>query len=346
MLKAQMKNSMQLIPSIFVLALMTATAGALKAQVASQAAGQESSPYHGVSHPPADDVIETSTIPEAKPPAGKPLVAPAPPAPVYAQPPAPVQAYQPPPPVQQAEPSNEANMMGDGTDAGLVRVGSNAPQVPVELNQRAAASQPTYAAGADEDIVHPQPLRPGELEIGTSIRVRLMDRLSTAETERGEPFRSRVATDVMQGGQVIIPAGTEIDGRVSDVSTGHVGGRGTMRLDPQLVMLPDGTRFRLHAELTSTPGSRTRVVGEGTIQPGSRLKRDGIEYGSAIGAGAGMGAIVAGPVGALTGSLIGAGAITVHLMVSHPQATLEPGSTLMFMLTDPLYLAPQAASGN
>jgi hypothetical protein len=51
-------------------------------------------------------------------------------------------------------------------------------------------------------------------------------------------------------------------------------------------------------------------------------------------------------VGALTGGLIGAGAITVHLLVSHPQATLEPGTTLIFMLTDRLYLSPAVDSGN
>ena len=110
-----------------------------------------------------------------------------------------------------------------------------------------------------------------------------------------------------------------------------------MRLSPESVTLPNGTRFRLHAEVTSAPGSKTHVVGEGTIQPNSRLKRDGMEYG---------GAIVGGPVGALTGSLIGAGAITVHLMVNHPQATLESGTTLMFVLSDPLYLAPDSANGN
>jgi hypothetical protein len=145
---------------------------------------------------------------------------------------------------------------------------------------------------------------------------------------------------------VVIPAGSEIDGRVVDVSTGHVAGHGTMRLAPDTVILPNGTRYRLHALLTSTPGSDTRVRGEGEVQPGSRLKRDGIEYGGAVGAGAVTGAIVAGPVGALTGSLIGAGAITVHLLVSHPQATLDSGTTLMFMLTDSLYLAPDTVSGN
>lgn len=321
--------------SIPVLALMVATSAALGAQEAG-------SQYQGVSKPPADDVITTSTIPDAKPPAGKPMVVEpaAPPATVYVQPSAPVAAEAAPDP-RLAEPVRTAGMV-DGTDDGIVHVAPGSPAPPPTLNERARA----YDASADGDIVHPQPLRPGELSEGTPIRVKLLDRLSTAQTEKGEPFRTRVATDVMQGGQVVIPAGTEIDGRVAAVSMGHVGGRGTMRLEPETMTLPNGSQFRLHASLSSAPGSHARVVGEGTVRPDSRLKRDGIEYGSAIGAGAGMGAIVGGPVGALTGSLIGAGAITVHLMVSHPQATLEPGTTLMFMLTDPLYLAPQAMSGN
>jgi len=228
----------------------------------------------------------------------------------------------------------------DGTDAGIVRVAPNYAPAPQELNQRASAYDP------DGDIVHPRPPRPGELQEGTSIRVHLLDRLSTAESEKGEQFRTRVATDVLQGGRVVIPAGAEIDGRVVEVSGGHLGGSGTMRLQPDYVVLPNGTRFRLHADVTSTPGSRTRVVGEGTIKADSRLKRDGIEYGGAVGAGAITGAIVAGPAGALAGTLIGAGAITVHLLVSHSQATLDPGTTLSFMLTDSLYLAPDTANGN
>jgi hypothetical protein len=96
----------------------------------------------------------------------------------------------------------------------------------------------------------------------------------------------------------------------------------------------------LFAEITGTPGSKTSVVGEGAIKPDSRLKRDSIEYGGAVGAGATTGAIVAGPVGALTGGLIGAGAVTVHLLVNHPQAVLEPGTTLLFTLTDTLSLTP------
>jgi hypothetical protein len=119
-----------------------------------------------------------------------------------------------------------------------------------------------------------------------------------------------------------------------------------MHLQPEELILPDGSRFRLHAQVQSTPGSGTHVVGEGTIRPDSRLKRDTIEYGGAVGAGAITGAIVAGPTGAAVGGLIGAGVITVHLLVSHPQATLESGTAMQLMLTDPLYLVPAGAPGN
>jgi hypothetical protein len=35
--------------------------------------------------------------------------------------------------------------------------------------------------------------------------------------------------------------------------------------------------------------------------------------------------------------------ITVHLLVDHPQATLEEGTSLMFMLTQPLDLVRDGA---
>jgi hypothetical protein len=291
--------------------------------VASAAAGAQQSqqnPYAGTSNPPADDAIVTTSTPPAKPPAGQPLV-----------------AAQPAPVAPQPSSSDPAVNSPAGTDANIVQ--GVQPAQP-DLVPRAYADDP------DGDIVHPGMLQPGELGEGTTIRVRLLDRLSTVDTEKGEPFRSQVASDVLQGGQVLIPAGAEIDGRVVEVSTGHPGGTGTMRLHPDTVILADGTRYRLFAELTGAPGSNTRIGGEGTIRPNSRLKRDGIEYGGAVGAGVVTGAILAGPAGALTGGLIGAGAVTTHLLVSHPQATLEPGTTLLFTLTAPLHMTAAGASGN
>ncbi len=181
---------------------------------------------------------------------------------------------------------------------------------------------------------------------GTTIRVRLLDRLSTADSESGDRFHTRVASDVIQDGQVLIPAGAEIDGTVVQVSSGHAGGHGSMRLRPETVILADGSRFRLYAQTTGAPGSRTQVGSEGAITPDSRLKKDGVEYGAAVGGGAVTGAMLAGPGGALAGTIIGAGVITAHLLISHPQATLENGTVLLFTLSEPLNLVPAAATGN
>jgi hypothetical protein len=309
---------------IVLCALFVATAAALGAQEASQ-----SNPYQGTSNPPPDDTIVTSATPAPKPPAGHPAaIQPAAPAPARSQ------AEPPPTSVDPA-----LNFPDPGTDDGIVQVAPDAPAQPA-LSQRAGNYDP------DGDIVHPAPPPPGELSEGTTIRVRLLERLSTAYNKSGDAFRTRVASDVLQGGQVLIPAGAEIDGKLVSVSTGHAGGHGSMLLRPETVILPEGSRFRLYAQVAGTPGSRTRVSNEGAITPGSRLKKDGIEYGGAVGAGATTGAILAGPAGALAGTLIGASAITAHLLISHPQATLETGTTLLFSLTEPLDLVPAAPAGN
>lgn len=325
---------------IFVYVVLAATAAVLGAQQASQP-----SPYAGTSNPPPDDTISTPApepTPEAKPSPSH--YTPAQPqaqrsldGSLYAVPTNDAPANTAPANSMPANtnPHNQA----DGTDDGIVQVAPDASAAPA-LNERAITSDP------DGDIVHPAPLPPGTLGEGAVIRVRLMDRISTAMNQNGDPFRTRVVSDVMQDGQVLIPAGAEIDGKVDSVSSGHFAGHGSMRLHPEVVILADGSRFRLYADTTGAPGSNDRVGGEGAITPGSRLKKVGIEYGTVTGAGIVTGAIIAGPGGALAGGIIGASVITVHLLVNHPQATLDDGAVLLFTLNEPLQLVPAAQTGN
>jgi hypothetical protein len=312
-----------------VCALFVVAATSLVAQ------NSQSNPYAGTSSPPPDDTIidNTPQAPAAKPPAVH-----------YAQPAAPVQPT--PAPAMQAQPPAPVESFTGGANPGdpdgdIVHVAPSSTGEPA-LNQRPEAPDP------DGDIVHPAPPPPGVLGEGTQIRVRLLDTLSTAMSQSGETFHTRVASDVFRGNDVLIPAGSEIDGTVVQVSMGHTGGHGSMLLRPETVIMPNGSHYRLYAQLTDTPGSNTHVNSEGTVIPGSRLKKDGIEYGGAVGAGAVTGAVLGGPAGALAGTLIGAGAITVHLLVDHPQATLESGTALIFALTEPLNLVPasqQASAG-
>lgn len=269
----------------------------------------QSSPYQGTSNPPPDDTIITS---EQEPPVAKP---------------------SPAHPMQQATPStiNPAPSTTPKAD-------TLAP--PPVLNTRAGSYDP------DSDIVHPAPLPPGTLGEGTLIRIKLLDELSSNLSEKGQPFHSRVATDVLQDGQVVIPAGAEIDGRVADISTGHFAGHGSILLEPETVTLENGSKFKLHAMVASTPGTNARVNSEGLITPGSRLKRDGIEYAGVGGGGMIVGAALGGPAGMLAGGLVGAGVVTAHLLQSHPQTTLEAGSYLMLTVTEQVQLVPATPQGN
>jgi hypothetical protein len=225
---------------------------------------------------------------------------------------------------------------GDGTDDGIVGVASSAPGLVSRAN----------SADPDNDIVHPEPLPPGTLGEGTLIRVQLINEISSALSEQGEPFRSRVASDVLQDGRVVIPAGAEIDGKVAQVSTGHFAGHGSLLLEPQTVTLENGSRYQLHAMVASTPGSNLKVGSEGVITPGSRLKKDGYEYAGVGGGGMIVGAVLGGPVGMLAGGIVGAGVVTTHLLLSHPQANLETGSYLMLTLTEQVRLVPEGSQGN
>jgi hypothetical protein len=319
--------------TILVFGVLAAAAALLGAQQASQP-----NPYAGTSSPPPDDTI-TTPAPEAAP-----VAKPSPSHPMTAQPDAQPQSAAEPQ-AQPAPHSLDGSLYTipangtDGTDDGIVQVAPDTSAAPA-LNQHPAANDP------DSDIVHPGPLPPGTLGEGAVIRVRLMDRLSTAMSQSGDEFRTRVVSDVIQDGQTLIPAGSEIDGKVAAVSSGHFGGHGSMRLQPETVILADGSRYHLFAQTTGAPGSNNRVGGEGDVTPGSRMKKVGIEYGGATGAGVVTGAIIGGPGGALAGGIIGASVITVHLLMDHPQATLDNGAVLLFTLDEPLHLVPAAQTGN
>ena len=192
------------------------------------------------------------------------------------------------------------------------------------------------------DIVSAVPSSGNALAQGTNIRVKIGDKLSTKETTVGSAFQGEVVKDVYKDGSVIIPAGSELKGRVIGVSQGHhFGSSATLRLRPDLVLLPDGTAYHLFAQVARSEAAGTRTDSEGGIQPKSQLVKNVAAYGVGAGTGAVIGAYAAGPGGAVAGSLIGAGVITAHLLLQHPTAAVVPkGSIVTFSLTEPMELTP------
>jgi hypothetical protein len=206
---------------------------------AQQSPATDAGPYSGTSSPPPDDTIQSSEPAQPQPPSK-----PHPGKTVNAQPAAAGQ------PAEQLVANPAANADPTvGTDAGIVQPAQAQPSLSTR-----------YAADPDGDIVHPAPLPPGVIGEGTTIRVHLLDQLSTRNSVRGDKFRSRVASDVVEGNQVLIPAGAEIDGIVAEASSGdHLGSHGTMRLRPETVIMADGSRFHLQAYVAAAPVSTARA---------------------------------------------------------------------------------------
>ena len=282
------------------------------------------SPNTGVSNPPADDTITVSQDEAAPAPAAKPSPA------VTTASAAPV---NPPATIT-------ASASASNPDEGIVTTLPSSASTPAPAPSATLETRPAY--NPDSDIVGYVPSPNNELAEGTNIRVRLLDSLSTKETNAGTAFKAQVATDVYKNGRVIIPAGSELRGRVVGVTQGHhFGTASTLRLRPDVVILPDGTAYHLFAQVIESKAPNTRTDSEGGIQPSSHLKKDAIEYGAGVGTGALVGAKIAGVHGAVIGSLVGAGVITVHMMMQHPEmAEVPKGSIVTFSLTEPMDLMP------
>lgn len=300
---------------------LIAFAGTLLLAPAIFAQQSSQNPYQGVSNPPPDDTIVTSQDQTANPPAAK------------------------------ASPAVSAKPAAVATTANASASATNPDDDIVSSVPAASASTAAPATSAtlekrpynpDEDIVGYVPSPSNELAEGTNIRARLMDTLSTKDTNAGIAFKAQVASDVYKDGRVIIPAGSELRGRVVSISQGHhFGPAATLRLRPDVVILPDGTAYHLYGQVVESKAPNTRTDDEGGIQPSSQLKKNAIEYGIGAGTGAVVGAKVGGPTGALVGSLVGAGVITVHLLMQHPEiAEVPKGSIVTFSLTEPMDLMP------
>jgi hypothetical protein len=212
----------------------------------------------------------------------------------------------------------------------------------VTTNSRDAVLTPEELRAQDAGIVTSVPERDGEVREGTLVKVRTKRALSTLTTVEGTDFSAELTADVMKEGRVILPVGSILEGRVTQIHSGRrISGAAMMHLEPHSVTLPDGTQYILHAQLIDTSAdNNTRVGSEGTLLRRDHAKETLAVVGGVTGAGAVAGAVLGGGVGAIVGAGIGAGAGTIVWLKQDRQATLPQDSLLIFSLTTPMFLKP------
>jgi hypothetical protein len=205
------------------------------------------------------------------------------------------------------------------------------------------ASTPATPAEDPRDamIVVDVPEREGELRTGTLLKTKMVDTLSTESTMRGSRFTAEVTEPIERSGRVIIPVGSILEGRVTEVHGGkRITGGALLHLETNNVTLPYGTHYIVHAQVVDTGRSDFKVTDEGTLKKKDNTKETLAVVGGVTGAGAATGAVVGGGVGAIVGASIGAGVSTVIWLKQDRQATLPKDVRLVFSLTAPMILTP------
>jgi hypothetical protein len=205
----------------------------------------------------------------------------------------------------------------------------------------------TPAGDPDAMIVTSVPDVPGQLNEGTVLRARLQNPLSTEQTHVGDTFLAELVAPVMQHGQVLIPVGAQIRGRISEVHGGHrFTGRASIRLQPEVVTLPDGSSHRLYAQLIDLDNfADAHVNSEGTVIGTDHPKAMAAALGLTTASATVAGAVIGGGVGAAVGAGIGVGAGAIWWLKRDVQQELPVGTGLVFSLDEPLSVSglPQTA---
>ena len=163
-----------------------------------------------------------------------------------------------------------------------------------------------------------------------AFRVRLDDTLTSVDSEVGDPFS---ATVVDKGDY----QGARVYGHIAQIeASGRVKGGSSMMLRFDRLVMPDGRRARIHAEIVQLyhAPSGEKVDVEGAIESGGR-GRTSIER-TALGAGAGalLGGIFGGGKGAGIGSVIGgAGGLGTTAFHGRQKITLSSGQEMLIRIT-------------
>lgn len=169
---------------------------------------------------------------------------------------------------------------------------------------------------------------PPLVPIGTNLKVRLNDTLSSKESRAGDKFTATVMDPVR------FNEGT-VHGHIrSIVKSGKVTGRTTMNLAFDSIDLPDEKHGVVHGYVTKVYGSNGNADNEGGVQSKSRgnqtLKRAGIgaTAGAIIGglAGGGKGAAI----GLILGGAGGAGSLAIN---GSKELKLESGTEMLVHVT-------------
>lgn len=162
----------------------------------------------------------------------------------------------------------------------------------------------------------------------TVISVQMNGTLTSRTAHVGDKFVATVTIPVYAGGQAVIPAGTIIEGRVTQVTPAKRMNRsGTIGIDFDNLVFPNGAVVPLVGILTSDdPETRRRIDDESRVS-GERGRSPAVFIGGGGAIGAVLGGIAGGGKGAAVGGAVGAGIGVAGILLSKGEEAQVPSGT-------------------
>ena len=209
-----------------------------------------------------------------------------------------------------------------------------APPLPPPTQTPPAAQAPpdsSAAAAPAASAAPPPPPQKVTIASGTGLSVRLIEALDSESCQPGQTFHATLNSPLTLNGQVVVPAGYEVEGFVVDAkSAGKFQGKAELTLELNRIKVGDKTyniqTDQFHREGASRGKSTAEKVGAGSVL------------------GAVIGAIAGGGKGAAIGAAAGGGVGGGVQAASKPEPVRLPSETVLsFTLQAPLSLIPTTA---
>jgi type IV secretion system protein VirB10 len=178
---------------------------------------------------------------------------------------------------------------------------------------------------------------------GTQIPLVLKQAISTKNAKAGDAVYAETAFPITLNDKVVIPAGTYVQGRISDVKrAGRVKGSAELLMHFTTLVYPTGYTALLPGAVENVPGAEKQTVKgeEGKIKQDSDKMKDVGTIAKTGAAGAGIGGLAGqsgkgAAIGGAAGALAGLG---YALLTRGPDVMLPVGTSVQMVLQRPLIL--------
>lgn len=240
-----------------------------------------------------------------------------------AVPPARVRAQKPSPARRRRH-----TMSASGDDDSAAPPATPGPQAQDERDQPPPAQPTAMTAPPPPPPAPPPPPQKATIPSGTVLAIRLVDTIDSESSQQGQTFHATLDSPLAVDGNLVIPAGYDVEGHVVDVkSAGKFAGKSELTLQLDRISVSgkyyDIQTNTYHREANSRGKDTAEKVGAGTVI--------GAVLGGILGGGKGA------AVGAAAGGGVGGG---VQASTKSQQIKLPSETVLNFTLQSPVTVVP------